>query len=151
MAYSHGGNVQWGTDEKWVKAENGYWIGKTYIHNEKYGLAIKLDRRKDEYYIYAKPLDASVKDINLRYEIITRCYDKNGNVTKNRTVNESMNRFPSFTGFNSLNTGDGYYIYYDTVDIRIGGIPIFDNDEALQKYLDTGDDSGALKIGRAHV
>lgn len=145
MAYSHGGNVQWGTDGKWTEYENGYWIGKTYIHNEKYGLAIKLDRPRDEYNIYAKPLDISVENKNLRYEIITRKYDKNGNVTKNRTVNESLNRFPSFTGFNSLNTGDGYYMSYDTVDIRIGGIPIFDNDEALQKYLDTGDDSGALK------
>lgn len=145
MAYSHGGNVQWGTDGKWVEAENGYWIGKTYIHNEKYGIAIKLDRRKDEYYIYAKPLDISVENTNLRYEIITRYYDKNGNVTKTRNVNESLNRFPIFTVFNDLNTGDGYYLSYDTVDIRIGGIPIFDNDEALQKYFDTGDDSGALK------
>lgn len=145
MAYSHGGNVQWGTDGKWTEFENGYWIGKTYIHNEKYGLAIKLDRRKDEYYIYAKPLDISVEDTNLRYEIITRDYDKNGNVTKTRTVNESVNRFPSFSVFNGLNTGDGYYVSYDTVDIRIGGIPIFDNDKALQKYFDTGDDSGALK------
>lgn len=145
MAYSHGGNVQWGTDGKWIEAENGYWIGKTYIHNEKYGLAIKLDRRRDEYYIYAKPLDISVEDKNLRYEIITKCYDKNGNVTKTRTVNESLNIFPMFTVFNSLNTGDGYYISYDTVDIRIVGIPIFDNDEALQKYFDTGDTSGAIK------
>lgn len=144
MAYSHGGNVQWGTDGKWVEAENGYWIGKTHIHNEKYGIAIKIDRRKDEYYIYAKPLDISVENANLRYEIITRNYDKNGNVTKNRTVNESVNRFPSFSSFNSLNTGDGYYVSYDTVDIRIGGIPVFDNDEALQKYFDSGDDSGAL-------
>lgn len=145
MAYSHGGNVQWGTDGKWVEAENGYWIGKTHIHNEKYGIAIKLDRRKDEYYIYAKPLDISVENANLRYEIITRYYDKNGKVTKTRTVNESANMFPSFTVFNALNTGDGYYVSYDTVDIRIGGIPIFDNDEALQKYFDSGDDSGALK------
>lgn len=145
MAYSHGGNVQWGTDGKWIEAEYGYWIGKTYIHNEKYGLAIKLDRRKDEYYLYAKPLDISVEDTNLRYEIITRYYDKNGNVNKTRTVNESLNRFPDFGVFNSLDTGDGYYVSYDTVDIRIEGIPIFDNDEALQKYFDTGDDSGALK------
>ena len=145
MAYSHGGNVQWGTDGKWTEAKYSYWTGKTNIHNEKYGLAIKLDRRKDEYYIYAKPLDISVKDINLRYEIITREYDKNGNVTKTRTVNESVNRFPSFNVFNDLNTGDGYYVSYDTVDIHIVGIPIFDNDEALQKYFDTGDDSGTLK------
>lgn len=145
MAYSHGGNVQWGTDGKWTEAENSYWIGKTHIHNEKYGLAIKLDRRKDEYYIYAKPLDISVEDTNLRYEIITREYDTIGNVIKTRTVNESVNRFPGCSGFDYLDTGDGYYVSYDTVDIRIGGIPIFDNDDALQKYFDTGDDSGALK------
>ena len=145
MAYSHGGNVQWGIDGKWVEAENGYWIGKTYIHNEKYGLAIKWDMHKDEYYIYAKPLDISVKDTNLRYDIITKKYDKNGNVTKTRNVSESINIFPSFSVFNSLNTGDGYYVSYDTIDIRIGGIPIFVNDKDLQKYLDTGDDSGALK------
>lgn len=145
MAYSHGGSVQWGTDGKWAEAENGYWIAKTNIHNEKYGLAIKLDRRKDNYYIFAKPLDASVQDKNLHYETITREYDKKGDVIKTRTVDNALNRFPSFTDFNSFDTGDGYYLSYKTVDIRIGGIPIFDNDEALQKYLDTGDDSGALK------
>lgn len=145
MAYSHGGSVQWGTDGKWTEYENGYWIANTSIHNEKYGLAIKLDRRKDDYYIYAKPLDASVKDKNLRYESITRQYNNKGEVIKTRTVDNALNMFPSFTDFNSFDTGDGYYLSYATVDIRIGGIPIFDNDEALQKYLDTGDDSGALK------
>lgn len=145
MAYSHGGNVQWGTDGKWAEAENGYWIANTYIHNEKYGIAIKLDRRKDDYYIFAKPLDSSVQNKNLHYETITRKYDKEGKVIKTRTVDNALNIFPSFTYFNSFDTGDGYYLTYATVDIRIGGIPIFDNDEALQKYLDTGDDSGALK------
>lgn len=146
MAYSHGGNVQWGTDGKWTEAEYRYWIGKTNIYNENYGLAIKLDRREDKYYIYAKPLNDSVKDKNLHYDVYTTEYDKEGKVTKTHTVKDKfLNVFPSFTGFNSFDTGDGYGIYYNTVDIRIGGIPIFDNDEALQKYFDTGDDSGALK------
>lgn len=146
MAYSHGGNVQWGTDGKWTEAEYRYWIGKTNIYNENYGLAIKLDRREDKYYIYAKPLNDSVKDKNLYYDVYTTEYDKEGKVTQTHTVkNKFLNVFPSFTGFNSFDTGDGYGIYYNTVDIRIGGIPIFDNDEALQKYFDTGDDSGALK------
>lgn len=147
MAYSHGGSVQWGTDGKWTELEVGYryWIGKTNIHNENYGLAIKLDRREDKYYIYAKPLNDSVKDKNLHYDVYTTEYDKDGNVTQTHTVNQFLNVFPSFTSFNSIDTGDGYGIYYHTVDIRIGGIPIFDNDEALQKYFDTGDDSGALK------
>lgn len=145
MAYSHGGNVQWGTDGKWTEAEYRYWIGKTNIHNENYGLAIKLDRREDKYYIYAKPLNDSVKHENLRYDVYTTKYDKDGKVTQTHTVNKFLNIFPSFTSFNSIDTGDGYGIYYNTVDIRIGGIPIFDNDEALQKYFDTGDDSGALK------
>ena len=146
MAYSHGGNVQWGTDGKWVEADHRYWIGKTNIHNENYGLAIKLDRREDKYYIYAKPLNDSVKDKNLHYDIYTTEYDKDGKVTQTHTVKDKfLNVFPSFTGFNSIDTGDGYGIYYNTVDIRISGIPIFDNDEALQKYFDTGDDSGALK------
>lgn len=145
MAYSHGGNVQWGTDGKWTEVEYRYWIGKTNIHNENYGLAIKLDRREDKYYIYAKPLNDSVKDKNLRYDVYTTEYDKDGKVTQTHTVNKFLNIFPSFTSFNSIDTGDGYGIYYNTVDIRIGGIPIFDNDEALQKYFDTGDDSGTLK------
>lgn len=146
MAYSHGGNVQWGTDGEWTEAEYGYWIGKTNIYNENYGLAIKLDRREDKYYIYAKPLNDSVKDKNLYYDVYTTEYDKEGKVTQTHTVKDKfLNVFPSFTGFNSFDTGDGYGIYCDTVDIRIGGIPIFDNDEALQKYFDTGDDSGALK------
>lgn len=145
MAYSHGGSVQWGTDGKWTEADYIYWIGKTNIHNENYGLAIKLDRREDKYYIYAKPLNDSVKDENLRYDVYTTQYDKDGKVSLTHTVNMFLNIFPSFTSFNSIVTGDGYGIYYNTVDIRIGGIPIFDNDEALQKYFDTGDDSGALK------
>lgn len=145
MAYSHGGNVQWGTDGKWTEAEYRYWIGKTNIHNENYGLAIKLDRHEDRYYIYAKPLNDSVKDKNLYYDVYTTEYDKDGKVTQTHTVNKFLNIFPSFTSFNSIDTGDGYGIYYNTVDIRIGGIPIFDNDEALQKYFDTGDDGGALK------
>lgn len=146
MAYSHGGNVQWGTDGKWTEAEYGYWIGKTNIYNENYGLAIKLDRREDKYYIYAKPLNDSVKKTNLYYNVYTTEYNKDGKVIQTHTVKDQfMNVFPSYTGFNSLVTGDGYGMYYDTVNIRIGGIPIFDNDEALQKYFDTGDDSGALK------
>lgn len=146
MAYSHGGNVQWGTDGKWTEVEYRYWIGKTNIYNENYGLAIKLDRRKDKYYIYAKPLNDSVKNKNLYYDVYTTEYDKYGKVTQTHTVkDEFINAFPSFTGFNSFDTGAGYGISYNTVDIRIGGIPIFDNDEALQKYFDTGDDSGALK------
>ena len=146
MAYSHGGNVQWGTDGKWTEAENRYWIGKTNIYNENYGIAIKLDRREDKYYIYAKPLNDSVKDKNLHYDVYTTAYDKEGKVTQTHTVKDKfLNVFPSFTSFNSFDTGNGYGIYYNTVDIRIGGIPIFDNDEALQKYFDTGDDSGALK------
>lgn len=146
MAYSHGGNVQWGTDGKWTEAEYRYWIGKTNIYNENYGLAIKLDRRKDKYYIYAKPLNDSVKKKNLYYDIYTTEYNKVGKVTQTHTVKDNfINVFPSFNDFNSFATGDGYSIYYNTVDIRIGGIPIFDNDEALQKYFDTGDDSGALK------
>lgn len=146
MAYSHGGNVQWGTDGKWTEVEYRYWIGKTNIYNENYGLAIKLDRREDKYYIYAKPLNDSLKDKNLYYDVYTTEYDKKGKVTQTHTVKDNfLNVFPSFTGFNSIDTGDGYGIYYNTVDIRIGGIPIFDNDEALQKYFDTGDDSGALK------
>lgn len=145
MAYSHGGNVQWGTAGNWTEAKNGYWIAQTYIHNEKYGLAIKLDKHKDNYYIFAKPLDTSVQDKNLHYETITREYNKDGKVIKTRTVDNTLNIFPSFTDFNYVDTGDGYRLSYKTVDIHIGGIPIFDNDEALQKYLDTGDDSGALK------
>lgn len=146
MAYSHGGNVQWGTDGKWIEAEYRYWIGKTNIYNENYGLAIKLDRREDKYSIYAKPLNDSVKDKNLYYDVYTTAYDKEGKVTQTHTVKDKfLNVFPNFTGFNSFDTGNGYGKYYNTVDIHIGGIPIFDNDEALQKYFDTGDDSGALK------
>ena len=93
MAYSHGGNVQWGTDGKWTEAECGYWIGKTHIHNENYGLAIKLDRRDDKYYIYAKPLNDSVKDKNLYYDVYTTRYDKDGKVTQTHTVNKFLNVF----------------------------------------------------------
>lgn len=148
MAYSHGGNVQWGTDGKWSDIDpssSGYWIGNTTIRNENYGLAIKLDRVRDKYYIYAKPLNNSVKHETLHYDVIAKKYDKKGNVLITNTVNNFLNLYPSFTGFNGLDTGEGYVISYNTIDIHISGIPIFDNDDSLQKYLETGDDSGALK------
>lgn len=148
MAYSHGGTVQWGTNGKWSDLDpssSGYWIGISTIRNINYGLGIKLDTDRDEYYIYAKPLNDSVVSENLRYNINTTKYDKQGNVLDTRTVNKFLNLYPGFTAFNGLDTGSGVSIYYATKDIHISGIPIFDNDASLQKYLDTGDDSGALK------
>lgn len=147
MAYSHGGTVQWGTDGKWSELEQSgtfYWIGNTIIHNENYGLAIKLKNHKD-YYIYAKPLNDSVKKETLKYEVISKKYNKKGTLITTHTVKEFINLFPGFVNFNGIETGEGYGISYAIDDIHISGIPIFDNDEALQKYLDTGDDSGALK------
>lgn len=148
MAYSHGGVVQWGTTGKWSDIDpssSGYWIGNTTIRNENYGLAIKLDRVRDTYYIYAKPLNDSVKHENLHYDVIAKKYDKKGNVLITNTVKKFLNLYPSSTEFNGLDTGEGYGISYNTIDIHISGIPIFDNDDSLQKYLKTGDDSGALK------
>lgn len=148
MAYSHGGTVQWGTTGKWSDLDpssSGYWIGISTIRDINYGLGIKLDTDRDEYYIYAKPLNDSVASKNLRYNINTTKYDKQGNVIDTRTVNKFLNLYPNFTAFNGLDTGSGVSIYYATKDIHISGIPIFDNDASLQKYLDTGDDSGALK------
>lgn len=148
MAYSHGGTVQWGTTGKWSDIDpssSGYWIGISTIRDINYGLGIKLDTDRDEYYIYAKPLNDSVASKNLRYNINTTKYDKQGNVLDTRTVNTFLNLYPNFTAFNGLDTGSGVSIYYATKDIHISGIPIFDNDASLQKYLDTGDDSGALK------
>lgn len=148
MAYSHGGTVQWGTTGKWSDIDpgsSGYWIGISNIHNINYGLGIKLDTDRDTYSIYAKPLKDSVASENLHYDINTTKYDKQGNVLDTRTVNKFLNLYPSFTAFNGLDTGSGVSIYYTTKDIHISGIPIFDNDASLQKYLDTGDDSGALK------
>lgn len=148
MAYSHGGVVQWGTTGKWSDIDpssSGYWIGNTTIRNENYGLAIKLDRVRDKYYIYAKPLNDSVKHENLHYDVIAKKYNEKGNVLITNTVNEFLNLYPNFTEFNGLDTGEGYSISYNTIDIHISGIPIFDNDDSLQKYLQTGDDSGALK------
>lgn len=148
MAYSHGGAVQWGTTGKWSEIDpssSGYWIGNTSIGNVNYGLAIKWNKSNDKYYIYAKPLNDSVKNENLRYDVIAKKYDKEGNVLITNTVNQFLNLYPSFTEINGIDTGEGYGIYYNTIDIHISGIPIFDNDASLQKYLDTGDDSGALK------
>lgn len=148
MAYSHGGVVQWGTTGKWSDIDpstSGYWIGNTTIRNENYGLAIKLDRFRDKYYIYAKPLNDSVKHETLHYDVIAKKYNKKGNVLITNTVNNFINLYPSFTGFNNFDTGEGYDISYNTIDIHISGIPIFDNDDSLQKYFETGDDSGELK------
>lgn len=148
MAYSHSGTVQWGTTGKWSEIDpssSDYWIGNTSIGNVNYGLAIKWNKSNDTYFIYAKPLNDRVKNENLHYDIIAKKYNKEGNVLITNTVNKFLNVYPSFTTFNSIDTGEGYGIYYNTIDIHISGIPIFDNDASLQKYLDTGDDSGALK------
>ena len=142
MAYSHGGTVQWGTTGKWSEIDpssSGYWIGNTSIGNVNYGLAIKWNKSNDKYYIYAKPLNDSVKNENLHYDITAIKYDKDGNVLITNTVNQFLNLYPSFTEFNGMDTGEGYGISYNTIDIHIVGIPIFDNDSSLQKYLENGE------------
>lgn len=148
MAYSHGGTVQWGTTGKWSEIDSsssGYWIGNTSIRNVNYGLAIKWNKSNDVYNIYAKPLNDSVKNENLHYDVTAIKYNRDGTVLITNTVNNFLNLYPNFTEFNGLDTGEGYGIYYNTIDIHITGIPIFDNDSSLQKYLETGDDSEALK------
>lgn len=148
MAYSHGGTIQWGTEGKWnelTPSDSGYWLGNSTIRNNNYGLAIKLDTSNDKYYIYAKPLNSSVIKESLYYDIDTKKYNKKGKIIETHTVNTFLSMYPSSTEFNSFDTGAGYRISYYTKDIYISGIPIFDNDESLKKYLDTGDDSGALK------
>ena len=141
MAYSHGGTIQWGTYGKY----DYQWIGNTTIINDNYGLGIELDKSKGKYYVYAKPLNSGVADKNLFYVIDTKAY-KNGNVIEAHTVNAFFNIYPSKTSLSSMDTGTGSGgVYYDIEDIHISGIPIFDNGESLKKYLDTGDDSGAIK------
>lgn len=143
MAYSHGGAIQWGTDDPSIT--EFHWTANTTIMNDNYGLGIKLDKSKDKYYIYAKPLNSGVADKNLLYVINTKAYE-HGNVIESHTVNAFFNIYPSKTSLNTIDagTGSGGILYYNE-DIHISGIPIFDNDESLKKYLDTGDDSGAVK------
>ena len=143
MAYSHGGTIQWGTDNPSIT--EFHWAANTTIMNDNYGLGIKLDKSKDKYYIYATPLNSGVAGKNLLYVINTKAY-KNGNVIEAHTVNAFFNIYPSKTSLNTIDTGTGSGgILYPNEEIHISGIPIFDNDESLKKYLDTGDDSGAIK------
>lgn len=143
MAYSHGGTIQWGTDDP--SYTGFHWTANATIMNDNYGLGIHLDKSNDEYYIYAKPLNSGVADKNLNYVIDTKAY-KNGNVIEAHTVNAFFNIYPSKTSLNTIDTGSGSGgVLYPNEDVHISGIPIFDNDESLIKYLDTGDDSGAIK------
>lgn len=148
MAYSHGGIIQWGTEDGWKELGSGssnYWFGTSIINNNDYGLAVKLDASKDMYYIYSKPLNSSVAHKTLHYDIDTTQYNKQGKVIDTHTVHAFIDNYPGYVILNYLDTGSGYGISYATKDIHISGIPIFDNDESLNKYFETGDDSGAIK------
>lgn len=143
MAYSHGGTIKWGTDDPSITGF--HWAANSTIMNDNYGLGIQLDNSKDKYYIYAKPLNPDVAGKNLNYVINTKAY-KNGNVIEAHTVNAFFNIYPSKTSLNTIDTGTGSGgVMYPNEKVHISGIPIFDNDESLIKYLDTGDDSGAIK------
>ena len=134
MAYSHGGTIQWGTDDP--SNTEFHWAANATIMNDNYGLGIKLDKSKDRYYIYAKPLNSGVTDKNLYYVINTRAY-KHGNIIETHTVNAFFNIYPSKTSLNTIDTGTGSGgVIYNNEDIHISGIPIFDKDESLKKYLE---------------
>ena len=76
---------------------------------------------------------------------VTTDYDKNGNILSTNSKNRSCNLPPLENYAYSLTQLGQYFSTYDwKIDISTD-LPLFVNEESLQHYFNTGDDSGALK------
>lgn len=145
MAYSHGGTIRRGKDGRWTEYPNGGWISDAVLRNNDYGLYVTMFPGQN-YMLYAIPLTEAVKEENFTYTETNTLYNKKGEVEKTKTVTESINLYPSGLDATSFNTGDGYYQTFGNDETFIAGIPIFDNEDSIQKYIATGDDSGRIKF-----
>ena len=145
MAYSHGGIIQRGKDGRWADLPYGGWISKATLRNNNYGLYVTLLPTETHYMLYAIPLTEEVKNKNFTYNEVNTSYEHNGTVEKINNVQESINIYPNGNYAGQFNTGDGYAQTFDNDEVIISGIPIFDNEESIQKYVTTGDTSGAVK------
>ena len=144
MAYSHGGFIQWGKEGSWASQPNGKWIGKTTFHNNDYAVYIKI-MTSDTWFIFAYPLVDSAKGHSLTYKINGTLYDKNGNIKESGLSDGSIDTYPSGSNVGQWKAPDDITFRYQLNDMIISGIPIFDNDDAINVYIKTGDTSGAIK------
>ena len=144
MAYSHGGFIQWGKEGTWTSEPNGKWIGKTTFHNNDYAVYIKI-MTSDTWFIFAYPLVDSAKGHSLTYEINCTLYDKNGNIKETGLSDRFIDTYPGGSNVGTWRTSDDTTFGYKPDDMIISGIPKFDNDDAINAYIKTGDTSGAIK------
>lgn len=145
MAYSHGGIIRRGREGRWEELPYGGWISNATLRNDNYGLYVTLLPTQTHYMLYAIPLTDDVKDKNFEYSEVNTSYAHNGNVEKVNKVYETINIYPSGSLAGQFDTGDRYSQTFDNDEVFITGIPIFDNEESIQKYVETGDTSGAIK------
>ena len=76
---------------------------------------------------------------------VTTDYDKNGNILNTNTNNRACNLPPLENYAYSLTPLRSYLSTYDwKIDISTD-LPLFVDEESLQRYFKTGDDSGAVK------
>ena len=144
MAYSHGGSIQWGKEGSWVSQPNGKWIGKTTFHNNDYAVYIKI-MTSDTWFIFAYPLVDSAKGHSLTYKINCTLYDKNGNIKDTGLSDGVIDTYPGGNNIGIWRTPDDITFGYKLDDMIISGIPKFDNNDAINAYIKTGDTSGAVK------
>ena len=145
MAYSHGGTIQRGKEGRWTDLPYGGWISNATLQNDNYGLYVTLLPTETHYMLYAIPLTEEVKNKNVTYSEVNTSYDHKGNVEEVHNVQETINMYPDGNYAGHFNTGAGYDQTFDNDEVFIAGIPIFDNEESIQKYVKTGDTSGAVK------
>lgn len=144
MAYSHGGFIQWGKAGTWVSKPNGKWIGKTTFHNNDYAVYIKI-MSSDTWFIFAYPLVDSAKGHSLTYKINCTLYDENGNIKESGVSDGVIDTYPGGSNVGVWRTSDDTTFGSKPDNMIISGIPKFDNDDAINAYLKTGDTSGAVK------
>lgn len=144
MAYSHGGFIQWGKEGSWTSNPNGKWIGKTAFNNNDYAVYIQI-MNSDVWFIFAYPLVDSAKGHSLTYKINCTLYDKNGNIEETGLSDGVIDTYPGGTDVGTWTTSSGITFGYKPNNMIISGIPKFDNDDAINAYLKTGDTSGAIK------
>lgn len=145
MAYVTSGIIQWGSVGG--THETDYYVGTSHINDNNYGFAIYWDKNRQPYHdclMYAKPLNNSVSSVNYHFDTISKRYDKNNEIVATYTQHRFLNVFPSETIINDISYNNESYTYLYS-DMIISNIPIFYDKASLQKYLDTGDDSGAIK------
>ena len=117
------------------------------INNSNYALYVTRDNTKQNpweiYNLYAYPLNAESTTKNCHYEYETIRKNDDGTQDYIANGNSVINIYPAFLPLSNIHTATGYV----AISKLTTTLPIFDiNDtESINKYIQTGDTSGAIK------